>query len=129
MKKRRSQEKRPSPRAVRGRTKVVKMASRRPKANEVASDSSLRSSLTQNITIGRPEDVSPLRAGQSGDIQGLSAVESADSESVEELIEDGQAYEAEIIEGVEDAPDEQEVPRRGRIENELPIPFENRNKI
>ena len=105
------------------------MASNRRKQNEVGSDASLRSSLTEDITIARPEDVSPLRAGQAGDIQGLSAVEDADSESVEELIEDGQAYEAEIIEGVEDAPDEKEVPRRGRLDTEAPIPFENRNKI
>jgi hypothetical protein len=47
----------------------------------------------------------PDSAGQSGDLQGLSDVADADSESVEELIEDGQALEAEAIEGVEDAPD------------------------
>ena len=44
-------------------------------------------------------------AGQSGDIQGLSDVETADSESVRELVEDGQDYEAGIVEGVENAPD------------------------
>lgn len=44
-------------------------------------------------------------AGQSGDIQGLSNVAEADSESVEELAEEGQAFEAEAISGVEYAPD------------------------
>jgi hypothetical protein len=44
-------------------------------------------------------------AGQSGDVQGLSNDAEADSESVEELLEEGQAFEAEAIEGVEDAPD------------------------
>jgi hypothetical protein len=43
--------------------------------------------------------------GQSGDTQGLSKRESVDSESVEELVEEGQAFEAEVVEGVEDAPD------------------------
>jgi hypothetical protein len=43
--------------------------------------------------------------GQSGDTQGLSKRERSDSESVEELAEEGQAFEAEVIEGVEDAPD------------------------
>jgi hypothetical protein len=43
--------------------------------------------------------------GQSGDVQGLSKRESVDSESVEELVEEGQAFEAEVVEGVEDAPD------------------------
>jgi hypothetical protein len=44
-------------------------------------------------------------AGQSGDTQGLSDVAGAGSESVEELLEEGQSFEAEAISGVEDAPD------------------------
>ena len=44
-------------------------------------------------------------AGQSGDTQGLSDIEEADSESVEELAEEGQADEAEIIDAIENAPD------------------------
>jgi hypothetical protein len=47
----------------------------------------------------------PGSAGQSGDTQGLSDVAEADSESVLELVEEGQSFEAEVIEGVEDAPD------------------------
>ena len=44
-------------------------------------------------------------AGQSGDTQGISDVAGAGSESVEELLEEGQSFEAEAISGVEDAPD------------------------
>lgn len=44
-------------------------------------------------------------AGQSGDTQGLPDQPEADSESVEELVEEGQAFEAGAIDGVEDAPD------------------------
>ena len=44
-------------------------------------------------------------AGQSGDTEGLSRAEEADSESVEELVEEGQAFEAGVISGVENAPD------------------------
>ena len=44
-------------------------------------------------------------AGQSGDTQGLSDVAGAGSESVEELLEEGQSFEAEAISGVEHAPD------------------------
>ncbi len=44
-------------------------------------------------------------AGQSGDLQGLSRVEDSNSESVEELIEEGQSFEADAINGVENAPD------------------------
>ena len=44
-------------------------------------------------------------AGQSGDTQGLPDVAVAGSESVEELLEEGQSFEAEAIGGVQDAPD------------------------
>jgi hypothetical protein len=44
-------------------------------------------------------------ARQSGDTQGLSGVAEAGSESVEELVEEGQSFEAEVISGMEDAPD------------------------
>jgi hypothetical protein len=42
-------------------------------------------------------------AGQSGDTQGLSDAEDVDSESVEELVEEGQSFEAGVVAGVEDA--------------------------
>jgi len=42
---------------------------------------------------------------QSGDLQGLSNVQRADSESVDELLEQGNAFEAEVGKGVEDAGD------------------------
>ena len=47
----------------------------------------------------------PEAGGQSGDTEGLSRAELAASESVEELLEEGQAFEAGIISGVENAPD------------------------
>jgi hypothetical protein len=52
-----------------------------------------------------PAQVGPDSAGQSGDLQGLSEIEDEDSESVEELADDDQAFEAETVEGVEDAAD------------------------
>jgi hypothetical protein len=49
------------------------------------------------------------RAGeQSGDLQGLSNVQGADSESVDELLEEGNAFEADVVKGVEDAGDDDE---------------------
>lgn len=49
-------------------------------------------------------ETSEARSGvQSGDLQGLSQVESVDSESVDELIEEGNAFEAGVVSGVEDA--------------------------
>jgi hypothetical protein len=43
--------------------------------------------------------------GQSGDLQGLSNSAGADSESVDELLEEGNAFEAEVVEGVQNVPD------------------------
>ena len=61
-------------------------------------------------------------AGQSGDVQGLSNVERADSESVDELIEEGNAFEADVIAGVESADDadEKEVRTHEVPEDDVP---------
>jgi hypothetical protein len=61
-------------------------------------------------------------AGQSGDVQGLSRKALVDSESVEELVEEGQALEAAAISGIEDAPDpdEAEVTTREVPEDDVP---------
>ncbi len=50
-------------------------------------------------------------AGQSGDTEGLSDEAEASDQSVEELVEDGQYFEAEVVDGIENAPlaDEGEV--------------------
>ena len=41
------------------------------------------------------------RDEEAGDLQGLSNQPTADSESVDELLEEGNAFEAEAVEGVE----------------------------
>jgi hypothetical protein len=58
---------------------------------------------TTSYPVERPDENA---AGQSGDLQGLSRREVADSESVDELLEEGNAFEAEVLEGVEDAGDQ-----------------------
>jgi N utilization substance protein A len=60
---------------------------------------------TYGTVSPKEKGVGPGSAGQSGDTQGLSDVAEAGSESVEELVEEGQSFEAEAIGGVEDAPD------------------------
>lgn len=52
-----------------------------------------------------PRGIGAEAGGQSGDTEGLSRDEQADSESVEELVEEGQSFEAGIVSGVENAPD------------------------
>lgn len=51
------------------------------------------------------DELGPDSAGQSGDIQQLPHSPTADSESVEELTEEGNAFEAGIVQGVENARD------------------------
>jgi hypothetical protein len=107
----------------------VMHAPRNTKANELGSDGSLGSSLTREITRASRDGSPAYRAGQSGDLQGISSMADADSESVEELLEDGQALEAQIVEGVEDAPDEKPVPSRGRVEDDSIPDYDDRSKI
>jgi hypothetical protein len=66
----------------------------------------------------------PRGSGHAGDLQGLSGVAEADSESVEELLEEGQSYEAAAVSGVEDAPDADEGPVRTREVPEDDVPEE-----
>jgi len=103
-------------------------AKRNKKTEEISSDT-LQSSLTANVTLAPPEEDASERAGQAGDVQGISNIAEADPESVEELLDDGQALEAEVVSGVEGAQDGREVPSRGRLEDEPAHPFEERNKI
>jgi hypothetical protein len=67
-------------------------------------------------------ELGPDSAGQSGDIQEISGIADADSESVEELLEEGDAYEANVIDGVENAKnaDVSEVRTREVPEDDVP---------
>jgi N utilization substance protein A len=60
--------------------------------------------------------------GQSGDLQGLSRAAQADSESVDELISEGNPFEAEAVAGVEDADnaDQREVHTHEVPEDDVP---------
>ena len=66
------------------------------------------------------EGLRPRSGGQSGDLQGLSNREGADSESVDELLEEGNAFEADVVKGVEDAGDEGEVHTHEVPEDDVP---------
>ena len=59
---------------------------------------------------------------QSGDLQGLSRLPGADSESVDELLDEGNAFEADAVLGVEeaDSADEKEVHTHEVPEDDVP---------
>jgi hypothetical protein len=67
---------------------------------------------------------------QSGDLQGLSGDAAADSESVRELLEEGQAFEAGVVSGVENAPpaDAGEIHLKELPEDDVPLEYIQRNR-
>ena len=81
---------------------------------------------TETFALHRPRSRS---AGQSGDLQGLSGVEGADSESVDELLEEGNAFEADVVAGVENAgdSDEKEVRTHEVPEDDVPGEYLDRD--
>jgi hypothetical protein len=66
-----------------------------------------KSENVQSLEL-EPKGLGARSGGQSGDLQGLSDSAGADAESVDELLEEGNAFEAEVVKGVEDAPDADE---------------------
>ncbi len=89
--------------APRRKTAPTKSA---PKKKVVAKKAARRQPVATSTPFLR--NARPSADELSGDLQGLSHRESADSESVDELLEEGNAYEAEVVQGVEDAGDEAE---------------------
>ncbi len=79
-------------------------------------------------TRGRKHDgFGPSAAGQSGDIQQMPNVADVDSQSVEELAEEGNAFEADAVLGVDDAkePDVSEVTTRQVPADDVPAEYLN----
>jgi len=79
------------------------------------------------VTSGRRGRVSENDArtaifDQAGDLRGLSRTEQSDSESVEELAEEGNLFEAGAVAGVEQADDadEKEVHTHEVLEDDVP---------
>lgn len=71
------------------------------------------------------------RAGTgAGDLQGISTVEDVDSESADELLEEGQAFEAGIVSGVEHAgnAEESEVVTHEVLEDDVPKEYDDQDR-
>ena len=87
----------PKPRATKTtRRKTARSIQKQPRGKSQAVDS----------VVFAPAGLGARAGGQSGDLQGLSNAEGADSESVDELLEEGNAFEAEVVKGVQDAGDD-----------------------
>ena len=81
----------------------------------------VRPDSAEIVSYGR-RGLGARSGGQSGDTQGISSAVRTDSESVEELLEEGQSFEAEVVAGVENAPepDEGEVRTKEVPEDDVP---------
>src|SRR4051812_9280277 len=86
-----------------------------------------RAEVINPITPSGRRGLGPESGGQSGDTQGLSRRSYDDSESVEELLEEGQYAEAEAVSGVENAPDadQGEVHTRQLPEDDVPEEYKD----
>jgi hypothetical protein len=91
-----------APSRAAAREKVLKKTTSE-KTVRVGNKETRKKSARRDTPVFSRETSGSHSGGQSGDLQGLSNVESADSESVDELIEEGNAFEAGVVSGVEDA--------------------------
>lgn len=84
----------------------------------------------ENAFALEPQGLGPRSGGQSGDLQGLSDFARADGESVGELLEEGNAFEAEVVKGVEDVPDAdaEEIHTREVPEDDVPEEYLDREE-
>lgn len=104
--------------AVRSKQAKPKLALPRPRGGPVEGD----------LASYKRRGLGARSGGQSGDTQGIHARPAGDSESVEELLEEGQSYEAEIVDGVENAPEPDQGEVRTHEVDEDDVPEEYREK-
>jgi len=115
--------KKPSRKQTRNRELPAKKAAVKVQPVSQKKAGRTRSAAKQNDSAAFSSDKPETQSGgQSGDLQGLSGVESADSESVDELLEEGNAFEADVVTGVEaaDNADEREVRTHEVPEDDVP---------
>jgi hypothetical protein len=151
--KKKNKKKQPAPKKTSARKVPAKKASaKKPAARKKATPQKpvAKKKVAKKKTAPKRKPVSAAKAGRkkekvypvpsltrepgprsglmSGDLQGLSGSEGADSESVDELLEEGNAFEAGIVEGVERADDSEEKEVRTRQMPEDDVPQEYLDK-
>jgi hypothetical protein len=103
------------------KSKPAKAAKRRPGSRG-------KQDVTETLVAPRGRGLGSSSGGQSGDTQGLSQREESNSESVTELDEEGQYFEAEAVRGVENAPDADQGEVRTHEVPEDDVPEEYRDE-
>lgn len=118
----------PAKRAAKARTTkktAKKAAAKKTPKRKVTRKRSSRANLVGERSEGIPSrglTANRDREQDSGDLEGLSRTPEADSESVDELLEEGNAFEAGAVAGVEEADnaDEKEVHTHEVPEDDVP---------
>jgi hypothetical protein len=107
--------------AVKSKTQLKKKKVKSPKTVQMGSQS------VETVSL-KPKRLA-ARAG-AGDYQGVSAIADADSESADELLEEGQTFEAGIVSGVENAgdADEAEVTTHEVPQDDVPGEYDDKDR-
>ena len=118
---------------IAGRNKPTlkkKPAAKKKPIRRKKSGARAKQAITNPVEIRVRRGLGLETGGQSGDTQGLSRGEDADFESVEELAEEGQYFEAAAVSGVENAkdPDQSEVETSEVPEDDVPPEYRERDK-
>jgi hypothetical protein len=145
--KKNSKKTRKSQRATVKKVSVAKRATKKKKSKATTAKRKSTSGSRKGRTTRRPQgraariythregltsepETAGLRSGgQSGDLQGLRDVQDADSESVDELLEEGNAFEADVVAGVEHAGDDEvgEVHTHEVPEDDVPEEYDDKD--
>ena len=118
-----------APKAKPAKTTVAK-ARTAPRRGAADPDTDLRANQEVEIVSAKPRSRVARAGASSGDLQGISTVEDVDSESEDELLEEGQSFEAGIIGGVERAGDEEgsEVVTHEVLEDDVPREYDDEDR-
>jgi hypothetical protein len=110
-------------------TPVVRAKAPARKKNRVAPTAQVGSQSVETVQLRAKSRVARAGAG-GGDFGGVSIVEGADSESADELLEEGQTFEAGIVRGVEEADDniEQEVQTHEVPQDDVPDEYDDKDR-
>jgi hypothetical protein len=106
--------------------KAVRAARRKPaRRRQVV----LGSQNAETVQL-KPRARTAASGAGGGDFGGVSTVEDVDSESADELLEEGQTFEAGVVSGVENArdPDQGEVRTREVLEDDVPKEYDDNDR-
>jgi hypothetical protein len=117
--KKQAKKAKPAPKLALRKAPKKKAAKKRPRGKADSAE----------LTGYQRKGLGSFTGGQSGDIQGISGRAGIDSESVTELLEEGQTFEAEAVSGVENAadPDVSEVVTHQVPEDDVPEEYQDKD--